>query len=446
VAKKPLESIKTGALSRGFSLLKMTASVGARAIQSKIAGSGIEGKIQQARAITETLGELKGAAMKLGQLLSIQGEDFLPKEVAEVLAQLQNQAPELEFAEMERVLRQELGDRYGSTLIDVSSRPLASASIGQVHRGIFTPEKIPVAVKIQYPGVADSIDSDVLAMRRVLSLLNPIPGLERMDGVLEEIKLILRAETDYTRERQELERFRDFFSSCKTLLTPVRIPRAIEELSTRRVLTTELIRGETLQEFLSHHPSSEVRNRLGRTFLRVFFEEIFRLGSVQTDPNFANYLFEPLGSREVGLVLLDFGSTKTFSEEFRSRYERLVRTCLEEDFSAFQDAAIAIDFLRLEDTEEQAQHLFELILLSLEPFRKEGVFDWAESDLPARIRDRMPAFIRAFKFRPPPREILFLNRKIGGVYQFLARLGARFEPKDELEPYLSSKIDQNTLR
>ena len=435
MSKKTLGSIKTGALNRGFSLLKMTASVGARALQSKISGSGLEGKIQQARAITETLGELKGAAMKLGQILSIQGEDFLPKEVTEILAQLQSQAPEVEFSEMERVLRHELGEKYGSLLIDVSSRPLASASIGQVHRGIYTPERLPVAVKIQYPGVAASIDSDVSAMRRVFSLLNPIPGLERMDGVLEEIKAILHAETDYVRERQELERFRSFFSSCTNLPSPVRIPRSIEELSTARVLTTELVRGATLQEFLTTAPSSETRNRLGRTFLRVFFEEIFRLGSVQTDPNFANYLFEGADT----LVLLDFGSTKTFSEDFRARYSRLVRTCIAEDFAAFQDAALAIDFLRTGDTEEQARHLFELILLSLEPFRRPGTFSWSESDLPARIRERMPAFVRAFKFRPPPKEVLFLNRKIGGVYQFLSRLGSRFEPQKELEFYLSSK-------
>jgi predicted unusual protein kinase regulating ubiquinone biosynthesis (AarF/ABC1/UbiB family) len=318
---------------------------------------------------------------------------------------------------MERVLRHELGDRYGTLLVDVSSHPLASASIGQVHRGIFVQERLPVAVKIQYPGVAESIDSDVSAMRRVFSLLNPIPGLERMDGVLEEIKAILA-----------------FFSTCPHLPSPVRIPRSIEELSTARVLTTELVRGVTLQEFVASSPSAETRTRIGRTFLNVFFEEIFRLGSVQTDPNFANYLFEGNDT----LVLLDFGSTKTFSEDFRTRYTRLVRTCIAEDFPAFQDAALTIDFLREGDTEEQARHLFELVLLSLEPFRRPGTFSWAESDLPARIRERMPAFVRAFKFRPPPKEVLFLNRKIGGVYQFLAKLGSRFEPQKELELYLSS--------
>lgn len=436
MGKKTLDTIKTGAFSRGLSLLKMTASVGARAIQGKLSGTGAETTVRQAQAIAQTLGELKGAAMKLGQMLSIQGEDFLPKEMTEILSQLQSQAPEIAFPEMERVLKAELGPRYGSALIEVSSKPLASASIGQVHRGVYADERLPVAIKIQYPGVADSIDSDLAGMRRLFSLLSPIPGIESVDEVLEEIKNVLLAETDYTRELAELEKFRAFFSNGANLPSPVRVPRPIPELSTRRILTTELVRGQTLQEFVAASPPPEVRNRLGQTFLRVFFEEIFRLGSVQTDPNFANYLFERAGN-DTRLVLLDFGSTQSFSDEFRGRYTRVVRSCVSEDFSEFREAAVAIHFLRAEDTEEQARQLYELILLSLEPFRKPGVFAWSESDLPKRILARKPEFVRAFKFRPPPKDVLFLNRKIGGVYQFLARLGARFEPQKELEFYLS---------
>lgn len=449
--KRRLNSIPTSRFARGFKMAKLTASVGASALGDQLAGlfSGsaekelrnLMSQVKQAQKIADTLSQMKGAAMKLGQILSIHGEHLFPKEVVDVLAKLQGQSDEMAFAQIEKVLKAELGEKLGRELVEISERPIASASIGQVHRALYKKDGkgagVPVAVKVQYPGVDKSIDSDVDSLASLLSVLTRFPSVEGFNAVTDEIKTILRLETDYEAEGKSLEFFGNFFKGDERIV----VPRFYPEVSTRRVLVTELVSGISVQEFDASTASPKARAHLGMTFLEVFYKEMFELGRVQTDPNFANYKIQwSFGQDEPRLVLLDFGAMKEFDEEFRKQYARLAEACITDDYDAIRDLAIAIGFLREDDSKELVDMHYELARMFAEPFRTNAPYAWAASGLAERVRKVMPKFIFAFKLRPPPKDFVFLNRKVIGVYFFCSAIHAEFNPRGLLEAYVSRTL------
>lgn len=437
-----LKNIPTGRFARGFKLAKLTASVGAGALGEKLSSifadseakdsNRLASQVKQAQKITQALSQMKGAAMKLGQILSMHGEHLFPKEVTEVLALLQQSSDEMEFEQIEKVLINELGDSYALKLKELSKKPIASASIGQVHRAVHASSGKPVAVKVQYPGVDTSIDSDVDSLVSVFSVLAKIPNAQGFNAVTDEIKTILRQETDYLAEAEHLKFFLDYFSDDEFLV----VPRLMQDASTKRVLTTELVQGLSVQEFAQSTASQAARDFLGRKYLEVFYRELFVSGRVQTDPNFANYKVQwSFGIQEPRLVLLDFGAVKVFDAEFQKNYKAMMRACMDDDYDAIRSRAIVLGFLREDDPDELVRMHYDLVRLFMEPFEARGDYDWAGSDLPVRIRKYMMKFIFAFKLRPPPRDIVFLDRKLVGVYFFCSAIGARFNPRPFLEKF-----------
>lgn len=444
--RKTLRSIPTTRLARGLKMAKLTASVGAGALGSKVAtllASGAEkqaktllGQIKQAQKIADTLSQMKGAAMKLGQILSLHGEHLFPKEVVDVLSRLQGQSDEMDFSEIEKVLKSELGEKLGRELVNVSRRPMASASIGQVHRATYVDgssgERFDVAVKVQYPGIDKSIDSDVDSLASLFTVLTRFPSVEGFNAVTDEIKTVLHQETDYLTEGANLEFFRDYFKNDEHIV----VPRYFPEVSTRHVLVTELVSGMNVQEFDASTASPDARNHLGRKYLEVFYHELFKTGRVQTDPNFANYKVQwSFGVQDPKLVLLDFGAVKVFDDEFRRNYKRMARACIESDYDAIRDSATEIGFLREDDAKELIDMHFELARMFAEPFVRNEPYDWGSSDLSERVRKFLPKFIFAFKLRPPPRDFVFLNRKVVGVYFFCSAVKAKFNPRPLIDEF-----------
>jgi predicted unusual protein kinase regulating ubiquinone biosynthesis (AarF/ABC1/UbiB family) len=425
-------------------LARLTASVGAQALGDKMVGmfaskaerkvANLASQIKQAQKIADALSQMKGAAMKLGQILSIQANHLFPKEVVDILARLQQHSDQVEFETIERVLQEELKDKLGTTLFDVSPEPIAAASIGQVHKAKYKPGNIEVAVKVQYPGVDRSIDSDVDALASLLSVLTRFPNTAGFNDVTEEIKTILKMETDYIEEGETLTKFRKAFSNDDTLVLPEYFP----EVSTKRVLVTELVKGISVQQFAESTASAAARNHIGKKYVDVFYRELFQIGSVQTDPNFANYKIQwSFGMDTPKLVLLDFGATKNFTDEFRVNYKLMVEACLRDDYDAIRAFAIKAGFLREDDSKELVDLHYELVNMFMEPFRTNKPYVWHKSDLAERINKFSPKFIFAFKLRPPPKDFIFLHRKIVGVYFFCAAIKAEFEPRPLLERYLT---------
>ena len=271
-----------------------------------------------ARRLAARLARLRGAAMKIGQLVSLQGEDVLPPEFAKALAILRAQATPMPLQQLRRVLGREYGKGWERRFSTFDYEPIAAASIGQVHRAI-TPDGRDLALKIQYPGVARSIASDVDNVAALLRLFNLLPLDLDVGGMAAEAKRQLTQEADYLSEARFLERYARLVADEPALL----VPRVHWDLTTSRVMAMDFVEGEPL-DVLAAAPQAR-RDAVGSLLERLLFRELFEFRVMQTDPNFANYLYLPASGR---VALLDFGATQRFGTAFVANYARITRAVI----------------------------------------------------------------------------------------------------------------------
>jgi predicted unusual protein kinase regulating ubiquinone biosynthesis (AarF/ABC1/UbiB family) len=412
------EFAASGAFHGTRQLLGMTESGSAALLSAK-----------NARKLARRLARLRGAAMKLGQLLSLESEDILPQEFADALALLRAQADTMPASQVRRVLGSAYGKGWEARFREFDFEPLASASIGQVHRAL-TADGRELALKVQYPGVARSIDSDVDNVATLLRLLRLLPVELDVRGIIGEAKRQLRQEADYLREAENLRRYAGLVSDEEALV----VPTVHEDLTTRRILAMDLLHGRPVEELGARGTPQERRDAVGRLLQQLVFRELFEFRFMQTDPNFANYFFEP----ESGHVLLfDFGSAREFAPEFAARYARICRALIGNDRPEIRSAAVEIGYLRADESDERAEGVIDLIRLVCEPLRIAGAYDFARSRLAVRARDAGLdlVFRRGFLHAPPP-ETVFLHRKLVGSFLLCARIRARFDCQALVLPFL----------
>ncbi|MDH5287170.1 MAG: AarF/ABC1/UbiB kinase family protein [Betaproteobacteria bacterium] len=380
-----------------------------------------------AQKLAARLARLRGAAMKLGQLVSLQGEDVLPPEFAQALAVLRSQAAPMPREQLRRVLGREYGKGWERRFASFDEEPLAAASIGQVHRAIAADGR-DLALKIQYPGVARSIASDVDNVAALLRLLNLLPVDLDVAGIAAEAKRQLAQEADYLAEARFLERYARLVADDPALL----VPRVHRDLTTRHVMAMDYVAGEPLDS-LAAAPQAR-RNAVGTALERLLFRELFEFRVMQTDPNFANYLVQPDSGR---VVLLDFGATRAFTAGFVAEFARITRGVVDDDRGAVAQAAIRIGYAAPDDPPERLDAVVDVCFLVCEPLRHAGRYDFGRSDLASRVRDL--GFELAFRrrlLRPPPPETIFLHRKLVGSFLLLARIGAQVDARSLVMPYL----------
>jgi predicted unusual protein kinase regulating ubiquinone biosynthesis (AarF/ABC1/UbiB family) len=440
--KRPLKSIKSGLFSRGFSLARTSMTIGAKAAGHAVGGlfAGEENRAERAKdllisqlsTLTRELGQLKGSLMKAGQMLSMYGEHFLPPEANAVLKSLQSQSPSLGWEAIEKVLKRQLGPEKLAEL-EIDREPMASASLGQVHRAKILADGRVVAIKIQYPGVDKAIDSDISALRRMLSVLKFIPGGPQYDELFSEVRTMLHREVDYAQELEATLFFRARLGDDPRYIIPEPFPR----YSTARVLTTSLEEGVPVDSPEVLGLSESRRNALATAALELYFRELFELKLVQTDPHFGNYKVR-LGEPD-RLVLLDFGAARKVPEKFLKGYRRMVRGSIDRDPEEVARGGREVGFLREGDAPEQVADFYALCALICEPFADshEEDYDWGASDLPRRVAGLGGRLALGFKFRAPPREVVFLDRKMGGMFIFLHVLKAKIRARPILERYLA---------
>jgi aarF domain-containing kinase len=410
LAKKELEGRVTRAVDRGEALVK-------QAQQLRV-------QVAQAKEIVASLGQLKGAAMKAGQLLSMELRDVLPPEVIEVLSQLQASGATVEFEEIFSILREELGAERLATL-EISPTPLASASIGQVHRATFHgPDGTSheVVLKVQFRGIAETIDSDLALLERIARLFLTVQ-LRHFDvtAVFDELRDVLLRETDYVHEADALERYRALAHQVKGL----RVPSVFRELSTKRVLCLSYERGVTLDAYLATNPSQAARDAVTHQVLDLYFREFFEWGLVQTDANFANFLFRP---EEGELVLLDFGATREYPPEFRAEYRKLLINTLSGDRAGALKAAQELSLIDPAEpaaAREALHALLETVLRVFQPAFQP--VDFQDKRFVDEAAEKLKGYYGALTCSPPPAQLLFLHRKLGGVYSMGRALKARLQ-------------------
>lgn len=413
------------ALAAGVARHELTRSVKGALTSSaeKLASSDLAARLAQAELIAGSLGRLKGAFMKAGQLLSMDASDLLPPEAQRILASLQSQAEPVPWDTLRAVLVEDLGEAKLRSFVDLNETPAASASIGQVHRA--TVHGLPVALKIQYPEVADNIDSDLELVRKLAqgSLTMSRRPIDLSD-TFEELKKVLHGEADYERERTYLERFGELLAGDARFV----VPQSFPELSSRRVLTMTWEEGTPLGQWVETAPSYEQREWVASTLLDLYCREFFEWGTVQTDPNFGNFLIRA-ASREI--VLLDFGATVTYDQAFRTDYVALLRVLSTADPAALIQIGIAQGLVDARESAEALDLFVEMLRVALEPFETKGPFAFGSADYAARSRDVVRRFVEQLRHSAPPRRLLFLHRKLGGLFQLLKRLDVTLD----LRPY-----------
>lgn len=371
-----------------------------------------------ARRVTDQLSRLRGAAMKVGQLLSMDAGDLLPAELTTVLAALRADARAMPMSQVVAALEAGLGKGWEDAFERFSFSPMAAASIGQVHRARLRDGR-EVAVKIQYPGVRRSIDSDVANVASLLRLSGLLPRGIDLEPLLAEACRQLHAEADYRQEAEHLSGFASLLAGSPGFA----VPGVIDELSGETVLCMTYVAGEPI-ESLAAHPAGE-RDRVATAIFSLLFRELFEFRLLQTDPNFANYRYDAASGR-VGL--LDFGATRACPAEMVLGYRDLLDAGATGERTAIEAAARRIGYFAAGMPSARLAAVVELFRMASEPLRHDGPYDFGQSDLSARISRAGMALGRQRDFwHTPPADALFLHRKMGGLYLLAARLGARVD-------------------
>jgi predicted unusual protein kinase regulating ubiquinone biosynthesis (AarF/ABC1/UbiB family) len=375
------------------------------------------------------LDELGPTFVKFGQLLSTR-PDVVPPDIVAELRGLQDDASPIPFEQVRDVVEAELDRPLERSFARFEHEPIAAASIGQVHRAT-TPDGRDLALKIQYPGVARSITSDIDNVAALLRLFNLLPlGLD-VAGIAAEAKRQLVQEADYVSESRFLERYARLVADEPALL----VPRVHWDLTTPRVMAMDFVEGDAL-EVLDNAPQAR-RDAVGSLLERLLFRELFEFRVMQTDPNFANYLYQPATGR---VVLLDFGATQRFDATFVAQYARITRAVIDGDRSAVAREATRIGYAAIDDSPERIQAVVDVIFLVCEPLRHMGRYHFSKSDLPSRVRALgLDLAFRRGLLRSPPPETIFLHRKLVGSFLLLARIGARVDARSLVLTFLPAR-------
>jgi predicted unusual protein kinase regulating ubiquinone biosynthesis (AarF/ABC1/UbiB family) len=373
--------------------------------------------IENAERVVATMGNLKGAAMKVGQGIAQAVEGMnLPPEMAKVLSQLNDKAEPVDFALIRGAVESELEGRLEDLFIDFDEEPLGTASLAQAHAARL-PSGKRVVVKVLHEGIEGSVDSDLSALRSMLIAGRVLRrDKEEIDAIFAEIRERLAEELDYYHEAANLEYFRRSLADFEGVVVPATHPK----YCTGRLLTMDRLTGAPLDTFLET-ATPEARLRAGDSLIRLFHDMVYRQRALHADPHAGNYLFQKDGT--VGL--LDFGCVKRFDVYWMGNYARMARGVVLDDREQFLEYARELDILRGDDPDD-ADLIWNLAGQICGPlmvpwYRCGGPDDAVLQD----VKKLGPRVLARPNLRGP-RELVFLHRSLGGNYNMLRRLGHEF--------------------
>ena len=450
-----MKNIKSGGLRRRFAISAAGARGGLGLLSSK-ASSLLLPKDQQAAhndaalsreaaRFVKELGELKGAYVKIGQMLALYGEHLLPKPVTEALHTLEAQTTAIHWSTIEPEVVQSLGEDYTQTL-SIDTQAFAAASLAQVHKALLCTEDVPqaVCVKIQYPGIADAIDDDFRNVMQMLSLARWIQSGRQLDRLTRELKTHLMHEVNYEHERNTAQKVAGLLKADKRY----KVPHYYADLCTETLLTMEFVDGYDVTHPDVQGLSQARRNAIAESMLDLFFKEAFEWGLMQTDPNFGNYriLIDPQGDNDQ-LVLLDFGAVHDLGHSFSQSLRKTILSAHQGELDQTVEGLIELGCLRADDSEGVKESFAEFCMFILEPFKTDlssmykpaittdGLYDWHASRLLKRAGRLGSEGMLVKGFVIPPSEFMLMVRKLTGVFTFVSTLGAKLDSSHLLEHY-----------
>ncbi len=441
--------IRRGSVGRGLAV----SLAGLRAGGAFAVGSAI-GKLRgresgdselmrrEARRFTAELGRLKGSYVKIGQMLALLGEHFLPAPLTDALHDLESQTEPLAWRHLEQPVRDALGPRYADLRIE--SQALAAASLAQVHRARIHGDDRDIVLKIQYPDLAAVIDDDFDAVVRMLILARWVKAGRDLDEWLGYMREQLHFEIDYRREaamtraaRAGIEEYGDerFY-----------VPEVFPDYSGDTVLALEYVQGHRVTQAEVAALSQVRRNALGEAMLELFFLELYHWGVLQTDPNFGNYLIRSRGRRDQ-IVLLDFGSTLACDDDFRRHFGNAIAAGQGGDRALLAASLEGLGCLRPDATEFARESFCDFCEMLLEPLAHpsqlpaeylngKGQYCWGRSRLMQRVGRQAASSAATRHFATPSRDFTLIVRKLSGVFTFITVLNAEFNGYELAQRYI----------
>ncbi|KAA1069109.1 hypothetical protein PGT21_011653 [Puccinia graminis f. sp. tritici] len=386
------------------------------------------------RRLVDKLTKMRGAALKLGQFLAIQDAKILPPQIEEVFVKVQCTADYMPFDQARNVLNEALGSDWSQKFNSFTEIPVAAASIGQVHAASVTNgEKGPVraAVKVQFPGVYESIQSDLSYLSVLAGTTSILPKGLFLSKSIEVLGQELKDECDYTREARYGKRMREYLRDDPRFA----VPMIFDHLSTKMVLTTEFMSGTSLRHAAKW--SQALRNKIGHDVLELCFREILHFRLMQTDPNWSNFLWNEETQQ---IELIDFGATREYSERFIDGYLKLLKAGIDGSRADCIEASIALGYLTGDECETMLDSQYKSVKALGEPFRgtSQQPYDFAQQTVTDRVRSEIPTIVR-LRLTPPPIETYSLNRKLSGMFLLCNRLGSQIDCHTILDNLLHQK-------
>ena len=377
--------------------------------------------------IADRLSHLRGAAMKLGQMISMDAGDMLPPELAEIMGRLRQNAHRMPPQQLQQVLAMQWGKDWRTRFARFDVTPIAAASIGQVHRAQ-TRDGRDLAIKVQYPGVRDSIEADVDNVATLLRVSGLLPRELDIAPLLVAAKEQLREEADYLREGEQMTLFAGLLGASPEYVVPL----LDREFTTAQVLAMSFVEGRPIESLVD--APQDVRDAATRSLIALVLRELFEFGTMQTDPNFANYRYQPESGR---LVLLDFGASRPVADATSRGYLELLRATIAADRDRVLDAALAAGFVGPGAVAHHRSRIDRMIDVVIGELTKKGPFDFGDRGFAEVLRDQgMDIAADQAAWHIPPADILFVQRKISGTALLAARLKARVDVRAMIAPYL----------
>lgn len=371
-----------------------------------------------ARKIADQLSRMRGAAMKVGQLLSMDAGEVLPPEIAAALGRLREHADPMPPKQLRSVLNAEWGENWLRRFAHFNVQPVAAASIGQVHRARLKDGR-DLAIKVQYPGIRAAIDSDVDNVAALIRYSGVLPRGLDIAPLLDDAKRQLHEEADYVREAKALTQFSRRLSHD----VDFQVPECHADLTTRNVLAMDFIESTPLHELVG--AEQKKRDEVAARLIELVLRELFEFGEMQTDPNFANYRYNAATGQ---IVLLDFGATRMFTPKLQAGLHRLLIAGLGDDRDGARAALNDIQLFNAETPDRHQSIILDMLETGMEALRPGAVFDFGRNDLFARLRDMGLQFATERDFwLVPATDTLLIQRKIAGTYLMAARLKARVD-------------------